>query len=95
MALANGKKHEGKYAMTHAIAMAAYGGTWSRKKIKQTKVYYRWFWNAIKIRWKSDDTYKFRLQIKTRSNYGLGNNEEQAQITYRIMKLWDENDVTW
>ena len=74
MALANGKKNRGKYAMAHAIAMAAYGGTWSRKTIKQTRVYYRWFWNAIKFRWKSDDTYKFALQIKTRSNYGIGNN---------------------
>lgn len=95
MALANGKKHLGKYAMSHAIAMAAYGGTWSRKTIKQTRVYYRWFWNAIKLRWKSDDTYKFALQIKTRSNYGVGNNGEQAEITYRVMKLWDENDVNW
>ncbi len=94
MALANGKKHRGKYAMTHAIAMSAYGGQWSKKSIKQTRAYYHWFWNAISLRWKGE-TYGFSLQIKTRSDYGIGNNGEQSQINYRVMKLWDETEVEW
>ncbi len=93
VAMANGKKFRGKYAMTHAVAMAAYGG-YSRKKITQTRVYYRWFWNAISFRWKGG-VHDFSLQVRTRSNYGIGNNQEQAYITYRVMKLWDETEVDW
>lgn len=94
MALANGKKHTGKYAITHAIALAAFGSRRSRNKVRHTRAFYSWFWNAISLRWKGS-TFGFSLQIRTRSNYGLGNDDTPAQLHYRVMKLWDEQAVQW
>lgn len=83
-----GKKHKGKYALMHATAISTYGN--SKSKINKTCGYYgAWWnrWNKINLRW-IGETFDFRLQIKTMSNYGDG-----SQITFKIAKLWDNNFI--
>ena len=77
-----GKKKTGKYALLHAIAISAFGK--SRNKIKKTQARYGIRGNRMKLRW-TGSTYKFNLEIKTRSNYG-----SDVAINYHIQKLWHD-----
>lgn len=80
-----GKKHSGKYALVHAHALSTFGR--SRNKIRKTQACYNWWWwNKIAIRW-TGSTYNYKLQIRTRSNYG-----QNIKIKFHITNLWD-NDV--
>lgn len=78
-----GKKEKGKYALMHATALSTYGN--SKARISKTCAHYGFWWNRISCRW-IGETKNYRLQIKTKSNYGEG-----AVITFRIAKLWDDS----
>ncbi len=78
-----GKKTSGRFAILHAIALSAFGR--SRGRIRKTSAHYGSFWNRITLRWKSDGTHNYRLQIKTRRNYG-----GDVQIFFKVGKLWDD-----
>ncbi|GAA3591311.1 hypothetical protein Q4Q39_15920 [Flavivirga amylovorans] len=80
-----GKEKAGRYALLHAHALSTFGK--SHHKIRKTQAYYGWFWNKIDIRF-TGTTYNYKLQLKTRSNYGQGQN-----IQFHISKLWD-NDMS-
>ncbi len=79
-----GKEKAGRYALLHAHALSTFGK--SRHKISKTQAHYGWFWNKIAIRF-TGTTYNYKLQLKTRSDYGHGHN-----IRFHISKLWD-NDM--
>ncbi|BAV05988.1 hypothetical protein SAMN05421788_10662 [Filimonas lacunae] len=78
-----GRKASGRFAIMHAIALSAFGK--SSSNIRRTGAHYGFFWNKIKLRWRSNGTHDFRLEIKTSSNYGNG-----VQIYYNITRLWDD-----
>ena len=80
-----GKKKSGKYALLHAHALSTFGK--SRHKIRRTQAHYGCFWNKIAIRFKGS-TYDYKLQLKTRSNYGEG-----QEIRFHITKLWDTDTL--
>jgi hypothetical protein len=78
-----GKKTGGRFAIVHAIALTAYGK--SRNRIRRTGAHYGFFWNRIRLRWKSTSTHHYELQMRTGSNYG-----KEVDIYYNITKLWDD-----
>ncbi|WP_340198806.1 hypothetical protein [Ascidiimonas sp. W6] len=78
-----GKKKAGKYALLHAHALSTYGK--SRSRISCTQAHYGWWWNKIALRWVGS-TFDYKLQMKTRTDYGAGLN-----IRFHISKLWDNN----
>ncbi|WP_303315340.1 hypothetical protein Q4Q34_15510 [Flavivirga abyssicola] len=78
-----GKEKAGRYALLHAHALSTFGK--SHHKIRKTQAHYGWFWNKIAIRF-TGTTYNYKLQLKTRSNYGQGQN-----INFHITKLWDSD----
>ncbi|MBB5636874.1 hypothetical protein HDF26_001700 [Pedobacter cryoconitis] len=78
-----GKKRSGKFAILHAYALSAFGG--SRNKIRKTSAYYGFFWNKIGIRWKSKNTHDYALQLRTNCNYGTA-----IFIDYKVTRLWDD-----
>jgi len=80
-----GKEKTGRYALLHAHALSTFGK--SHHRIRKTQAHYGWFWNKIAIRF-TGSTYNYKLQLKTRSNYGAGQN-----IHFHITKLWD-NDMS-
>jgi hypothetical protein len=92
----NGPEGRGKYAITHALALSNYGSRNSR--IRQTRSYFGWFWNRIEFRWKKqaanpelpDQPFRYKLQVRTRSNYGLSSKREPCLIQYHISRLWDD-----
>lgn len=86
----DGPKGKGKYAITHAIALSAFGGKHPAKRIKQTRAYYGWFWNRIDFKWEGDVT-DYRLMVRTRQNYGRDENEQPNMIKFHITKLWDDD----
>ncbi len=74
-----GKKQKGKYSLLHATALSTFGS--SKPKISKTCAYYGFWWNKIDCRFVGE-TFNYKLQIRTGSNYG-----GDAKITYRIAKL--------
>lgn len=78
-----GVKGKGRFAILHAIALSTYGH--SKSSIRKTSAHYGFFWNKIRIRWKSNHTHSYALQIKTIRNYG-----GDADIFFTIGKLWDD-----
>ncbi|MEX6686847.1 hypothetical protein QTN47_05045 [Danxiaibacter flavus] len=78
-----GRRTTGRFAILHAIALSAFGR--SRSRIRKTSAHYGSFWNKITVRWKSTGTHHYRLQLKTRRNYGDG-----VLIFFKIGKLWDD-----
>lgn len=91
MAQIKGPAGRGKYAMTHGIALCAFGG--SKRKIRQTRTYFGWFWNRIEFRW-SGDTHQYNLDVRTRSHYGLQPDKQPFPITCHITRLWDDQITT-
>lgn len=78
-----GLKGKGRFAILHAYALSTYGK--SRNRIRRTSAHYGFFWNKLRIRWKSNHTHDYELQIKTNSNYG-----DDVKIYFTIGKLWDD-----
>jgi len=76
-----GKEKTGKYALLHAQALSTFGK--SHHKIRKTQAHYGWFWNKIAIRF-TGSTYNYKLQLKTRSDYGAG-----QKIKFHVSKMWD------
>jgi hypothetical protein len=83
----NGPSKRGKYAITHAIALSTFGG--SRQKIRQTRAYFGWFWNRVEFRWHGEID-NFRLQVRTRTNYGTKGDNTQCMIRFHVTRLWDD-----
>jgi hypothetical protein len=79
-----GKEKAGKYALLHATAISTFGK--SHSKINCTQAHYGFWWNKLAMRF-TGSTHDYSLQIKTRSNYGKGQN-----VKLYITKLWD-NDI--
>lgn len=78
-----GLKGRGRFALLHAVAVSTYGH--AKNTIRKTSAHYGFFWNKIKIRWKSHHTHDYALQLKTIRNYGDG-----VTIFFTIGKLWDD-----
>lgn len=78
-----GKKTSGRFAIMHAVALSAFGK--SSSNIRRTGAHYGFFWNRIRLRWRSSGTHNYRLELKTGSNYG-----RDTQIYYHISRLWDD-----
>lgn len=76
-----GKEKKGRHALLHATALSTFGR--SRGRIRCTQAHYGWWWNKISLRWRGT-TYNYKLQIRTRSNYGVG-----QEIKVCVAKLWD------
>ena len=78
-----GRKQKGKYSLMHATALSTFGN--SKPKITKTCAHFGFWWNKINCRW-AGDTFNYRLQIRTGSNYG-----GDSKITFQIGKLWDDD----
>lgn len=76
-----GKEKAGKYAMLIAKATS----TFNKSKIHKTQAYYGFCWNKISLRFHGS-THKFKLQIKTRSNYG-----SDELIRFHVTSLWNKD----
>lgn len=79
-----GNQGSGRFAILHAFALSTFGK--SKSKIRKTSAHFGYFWNKLNVRWKSNSTHDYELQIRTNSFYG-----ENAEIYYNICKLWDED----
>ena len=91
MAVAKGPPGDGKYAMTHALAISTYGK--SKNKIRQIKAHFgRFVWHRYKIelRW-SGDIHDYNLEIRTRRHFGADTTHGMSKIKYHITSLWDED----
>lgn len=89
-----GPPGRGKRAMTHAVAVCTHWAS-SFNNIRQTDAYTGWPWNKIKLRWRKDSGKKsLKLQIKTRSHYGIDKETgELFRIDYHISQLWDNSYI--
>lgn len=59
----------GKYSVIHSIVLNAYNG--KKGRIHSRCDYYDWkWWMRLKLRW-IGTPFKYKLQIKTCSNYGI------------------------
>jgi len=84
MAGVGGQESEGKFALTHAIAMNVFHG---KPSINKTQSYYGGRGSRIDIRWaKGSERYTFKLQLRTHCAY-----REGAYVRYRLTKLWFDN----
>ena len=81
-----GPAKRGKHAITHALALSTFGG--SRHRIRQDRAYYGWFWNRIEFRWHGK-TRNFKLQVRTRTHYGLSSEKSNYMIRFHVTRLWD------
>ncbi len=84
----DGPAKRGKYAITHAIAVSAFGGGCNR--VNQVRAYYGWFWNRIEFRWHGNKATEFTLQVRTNSNYGKKEDGTPCMIRFHITQLWDD-----
>ena len=71
---------QGAHAITHAIAVSAYGN--SNNKISKTQGFFGWMRNKIDVKW-SGSYFDYKLQVRTRRNIGEG-----VLIRYNIIKLF-------
>ncbi|WP_295680061.1 hypothetical protein [uncultured Fibrobacter sp.] len=84
MAGAGGQEDEGRFALTHAIALNVFHG---HSKINKTQSYYGGRGSRIDVRWKSGSKkYSFKLQLRVHCAYKDG-----SYIRYRLTKLWYDN----
>jgi hypothetical protein len=79
MAGAGGGEKSGKYALTHAIAMAAFN---ARAEVDVRQAWYGSRCNRIKLWWEGKQQ-NYALKVKTCCCYGEG-----AAIQYQITDLW-------
>ena len=89
VAKAQGVKHRGKYAISHAIAVSTHGNVSSN--IRVTQAFYGWIWHRIKFRWQKSQNGFYRLEIKTVGHYGMDDNHEVINIKCHITSLWDKS----
>jgi len=92
MARIRGRKGSGKYAISHAIALSAFGGKGSSPSIRVTSASYGGFFNKLQLRW-SGEVNNYALQVRTRRHYGLNDQDGQPfMIHFHITRLWSEED---
>lgn len=84
----DGRPNHGKRAMTHAIALCSFGHS---GRIRQTRAYIGMFWNRIEFRWLREEKDHYKLQLRTRTNYGLTKEGISYEIRYHLTQLWDDN----
>ncbi len=70
---------KGAHAITHAIAVSAYGN--SKNKVRKTQGFFGWMRNRIDIRW-TGSYFDYQLQVRTRRNIGDG-----VYIRYNVTKI--------
>lgn len=70
----------GAHAITHAIAVSAYGN--SKSAVSKTQGFFGWMRNKIDVRW-TGSYFDYNLQLRTRRNIGDG-----VFVTYNIAKLF-------
>lgn len=79
-----GQDNEGRFALTHAIAMNVFHG---KPAINRTRSYFGGRRARIDIRWtKGDEKYSYKLQLRTHCAYKSG-----SMVRYKITKLWFDN----
>lgn len=79
-----GQENEGRFALTHAIAMNVFHG---KPAINKTQSYYGGRGSRIDVRWaRGEERYTFKLQLRTHCAYKNG-----SLIRYRLTKLWFDN----
>jgi hypothetical protein len=89
-AKAEGKIGKGFYAVSHALALSAFGGRRSRNKIRTTNAYYESYFRRLSFRWVGDLN-SYGLQVRTRTNYGIdAESKENYTIKYNIMNLLED-----
>jgi len=89
-ATAKGKTGSGYYSISHAIALSAFGGRFSRSKIRSTTAFYESYRNKIQYRW-IGKIHDYKLEIRTRRNYGIdAENGEPFNIKFNIIHLFSE-----
>lgn len=71
---------QGAHAITHAIAVSAYGN--SKNKVNKTQGFFGWMRNKIDVRW-TGSYFDYKLQVRTRRNIGEG-----VLIRYNVAKLF-------
>ena len=85
----DGPVGRGKYAITTATAVSAFGGKSARNRIRQTRAYYGWFWNRIELRWHGE-LYNYALQVRTRNHYGFDDAGNLSFIKFHVTDLQDQ-----
>ncbi|HEX8327300.1 MAG TPA: hypothetical protein VF629_07150 [Hymenobacter sp.] len=83
VAAASGAKGRGRYALTHATALSAFGKSNSRIFRKNA-----WFWGwfqKIQFRW-TGELHKYGLEMRTASSFGAG-----SCIVYHITHLFGDS----
>jgi len=79
-----GQEDEGRYALTHAIAVNVFH---KHPRITKTQSYYGGRSSKIDIRWApGSEKYSFKLQLRVRCAYKGG-----SFVRYRTTKLWYDN----
>lgn len=71
---------EGAHAITHAIAVSAYGN--SSNAIQKTQGFFGWSRNKVDLQW-NGSYFDYQLQIRTKRDLGEG-----VYITYYVTKLF-------
>lgn len=82
VAAASGAPGHGRYALTHATALSAYGKSHSRIFRKSA-----WFWGLfqkIQFRW-TGELHNYGLEMRTASSFGAG-----SRIAYHITHLFGD-----
>lgn len=81
---AGGQEDEGRFALTHAIAVNVFHG---RPRVRATQSYYGGRGSRIDVRWiAGSEKYRFKLQLRVRCAYKNG-----SFVRYRLTKLWYDN----
>ncbi len=103
MAGVGGKRYGGQYALMHAFALNTYnpkGPLFNflnfKKRIRYHQAYYRSRSDKLKLRWDGTDgrDSKYRLQLKSNTDYGDDQNGKKIHIKYYITKLWFDDDMS-
>ncbi|PJJ60784.1 hypothetical protein [Hymenobacter chitinivorans] len=82
VAAAYGPLGKGRYALTHATALSAFGK--SRSRIYRQNAWFRGWFQKIQFRW-TGELHNYSLEMRSASNYG-----PQGQIVYSITHLFDD-----
>lgn len=82
VAAAYGPTGKGRYALTHATALSAFGK--SRSRIYRQNAWFRGWFQKIQFRW-TGELHNYSLEMRSASHYG-----PQGRIVYSITHLFDD-----
>ena len=97
MAGVGGEKRRGRYALMHAFALNTFNPTGpffnflnGKKRIKNHQAYYRSRSDKLRLKWFkiSEKEHTYCLKLKSNSDYGKDNNDNDIHIKYYITRLW-------